>query len=112
MDNCVFCRISSGDLPASVVYDADGVLAFRDINPEAPTHIIAITRQHYPNLAALVHADPALSSRLLAALTELGAEHGSDGYRIVFNTGADAGQSEHHVHAHVLAGRTLNWPPG
>ncbi|MFC0039081.1 MULTISPECIES: histidine triad nucleotide-binding protein [Actinomadura] len=114
MTDCLFCKIVSGDVPAEIVRESERAVAFRDINPQAPTHVLVIPREHHPNAAALAAADPAS----LAAVVNLAQEVAVDedvagkGYRIVFNTGPEAGQTVFHVHAHVLGGRGLNWPPG
>jgi histidine triad (HIT) family protein len=112
--DCLFCKIVAGDVPATVVYESDDVVAFRDINPQAPTHVLVIPRAHHKNAAALGTADPALAGRLLAAAAEIAAAEKIEdsGYRLVFNTGPGAGQTVFHVHAHILGGRGLNWPPG
>ena len=112
--DCLFCRIAAGDVPSTVVYETDTILAFRDINPQAPTHVVVIPRTHYPDVATLVEADPALAGALLGAAATVAGQEGvaEAGYRLVFNTGPEAGQSVHHVHVHVLGGRTLTWPPG
>ena len=111
--DCLFCRIVAGEIPATVVKEGERVLAFRDVNPQAPTHVLVIPRAHHANVAALAAADPAA----LADLVADGAQrwHGDEGhesYRLVFNTGEQAGQSVFHVHGHVLAGRAMSWPPG
>jgi histidine triad (HIT) family protein len=115
--SCLFCRIVAGEVPADVVRSGERTLTFRDIAPQAPTHVLVVTRDHHRDAAALVAADPDLAAALLAEATavaqELGLAAGSDtGYRIVLNTGALGGQTVPHVHAHVLGGRQLNWPPG
>ncbi|GAA0253380.1 histidine triad nucleotide-binding protein [Actinomadura nitritigenes] len=114
MTDCLFCKIVSGDVPAKVVRDSERVLAFRDINPQAPTHVLVIPKIHHPTAAELAAADPALLSEVLGEAHRVAVDEGIDGtgYRIVFNTGAQAGQTVFHVHAHVLGGRGLNWPPG
>lgn len=113
MTECLFCRIVAGEIPATVVHETDEVLAFRDIAPQAPTHVVVIPKAHYADAAALTAADPALAGRLLAAGAEVAAAEGlSDGYRFVVNTGADGGQTVFHVHLHVLGGRAMTWPPG
>jgi histidine triad (HIT) family protein len=111
--DCLFCRIVAGEIPATKVRETDTVLAFRDIDPKAPTHVLVITKAHHPNAAALAAADPALAAELLreAAAVAEDEKLGGD-YRLVFNTGAGAGQSVFHVHAHVLGGRPMEWPPG
>jgi histidine triad (HIT) family protein len=111
--DCLFCKIVRGEIPSEVVTDNDACLAFRDINPQAPTHVVVIPRAHHPNLAALAAADPDLTARLLATMAEVAESAGlSGGYRMVFNTGAGAGQTVFHVHGHVLGGRPMTWPPG
>jgi histidine triad (HIT) family protein len=111
---CLFCRIVSGGVPASRVIESPRTLSFRDISPQAPTHVLVIPRDHYPDLAALATADPGLLAEVLAQVRQVADAEGisSRGYRVVFNTGADAGQAVPHVHAHVLGGRALSWPPG
>ena len=114
MSGCLFCAIAAGDIPADIVLDDDRVLAFRDIAPQAPVHVLVITRDHFADAAALAAADTALAGRLLAAAASVAQEQGlaASGYRIVTNTGEQAGQSVPHVHLHVLGGRDLAWPPG
>jgi len=112
--DCLFCKIVAGEIPATVVLDTASILAFRDINPQAPTHVIVIPKAHHPDAAALANADPALAGELLRGAGEIARLEGVDGsgYRIVFNTGPDASQTVFHVHAHVLGGRPVTWPPG
>jgi histidine triad (HIT) family protein len=111
--DCLFCRIVAGEIPAAVVHDADRVLAFRDINPQAPVHVVVIPKDHHADMGALSAADPALAADVLAAAASVAAREGLDeGFRVVFNTGRDGGQTVFHVHAHVLGGRGLGWPPG
>jgi histidine triad (HIT) family protein len=113
-DDCLFCRIVAGDVPATVVRDDELTLALRDVNPQAPTHVLVVTKAHHPDVGALVAADPgglAALHRTAAAVADAEGISGS-GWRLVFNTGADAGQSVPHVHGHVLGGRHLGWPPG
>ncbi len=113
MTECLFCRIVTGEIPATVVHETDEVLAFRDIAPQAPTHVVVIPKAHFVDAAALTAADPGLAGRLLAAGAAVAASEGlDDGYRFVFNPGADGGQTVFHVHLHVLGGRSLAWPPG
>src|ERR1700745_647248 len=114
---CLFCGIAVGDIPAAKVVDGERVIAFRDINPQAPVHVLVIPRDHYPNVAALAAAGDAgkgLLDELIVVAREVAAAEGIEdsGYRVVFNTGPDAGQSVSHVHAHVLGGRPMTWPPG
>ena len=111
--DCLFCRIVAGEIPATTVLDTEHVLAFRDINPQAPVHVVVIPKAHHLDVAALSAADPALAGEVLAAASAVAAQEGlGDGFRVVFNTGADGGQTVFHVHAHVLGGRGLGWPPG
>ncbi len=109
MTDCLFCRIVAGEIPATVVYSDDRVLAFRDINPQAPLHALVIPRAHYPNLAEVAAADPALVGALVAAAAQIAAAEGfaDSGYRLITNTGQDAGQTVFHAHLHVLAGTRL-----
>ncbi len=112
-DDCLFCRIVSGDLPATVIWEDDHTIVFRDIEPQAPTHVLVIPREHQPNAAASTQANPAVTSALVAAAAAVAEQEGLDGnYRMVFNTGSGAGQSVFHTHLHVLGGRDLTWPPG
>lgn len=114
MSDCLFCAIARGDIPADVVLADDDIVAFRDLHPQAPTHVLVIPREHHATAAALAQAAPALGGRLLAAAGEVADQEGlsGEGYRIVANTGDRAGQTVHHVHLHVLGGRDLSWPPG
>jgi histidine triad (HIT) family protein len=110
--DCPFCRIVAGEIPATVVAEGERVLAFRDLNPKAPTHVLVIPRAHHPDVGALAAADPQALADLVATGVAVAKADGYDSYRVVFNTGPDAGQTVFHVHGHVLAGRTLTWPPG
>jgi histidine triad (HIT) family protein len=111
--SCVFCGIVAGEIPATVVYETDRTLAFRDLNPGAPTHVLVIPRDHYANAADLAEADPAYAGEVLAAAAAVARQEGlTGGYRLVANTGGDAGQTVDHLHVHVLGGRALSWPPG
>ena len=113
VEDCLFCRVVRGEVPAQVVHETERTLAFRDIAPAAPTHVLVVPREHHADMAALAAADPALAGEVLAAATRVAQQEGlSGGYRLVANTGADAGQSVHHLHVHVLGGRGLGWPPG
>ena len=113
-EDCVFCKIADGSIPATIVYESEHAMAFRDLNPHAPTHVLVIPRAHYPDVAALAAGDPAAMVDVVRAAAAVAAADGvtDTGYRLVFNTGPDAGQSVFHVHGHLLAGRTLSWPPG
>jgi histidine triad (HIT) family protein len=105
---CVFCAIVAGEIPATTVLETDRILAFRDINPQTPTHVPVIPKEHYPDVAALAAANPGLLGEVITAAHRVAAAEGvaETGYRLVFNTGAQAGQTVWHVHAHVLGGRT------
>ena len=113
MAECLFCAIVAGEIPATTVLETDRILAFRDINPQAPTHILVIPQAHYSDVAALAAADAALLGEVINAAQQVAAAEGvaETGYRVVFNTGIEAGQTVPHVHGHVLGGRTLTWPP-
>jgi histidine triad (HIT) family protein len=111
-DDCLFCQVVSGELPADIVLEGAAVIAFRDINPQAPTHVLVVPRDHYPDVAALAAADPAVLAELVLVGRQVATAEGHDDYRLVFNTGVGAGQSVFHVHGHVLAGRPMSWPPG
>jgi histidine triad (HIT) family protein len=112
--SCLFCGIASGDIPGDVVLRSDRIVAFRDIAPAAPVHVLVIPVDHHSDLAALTAADPALATELMTSACEVAAAEGlsEGGYRLVANTGDDGGQTVHHVHVHVLGGRTMTWPPG
>jgi histidine triad (HIT) family protein len=112
--DCLFCRIVAGDVPADHVHETARVLAFRDINPQAPTHVLVIPKDHYPDLAALAATDAGLLAEVAAVADQIAQAEGlaGRGYRVVFNTGPESGQTVFHVHAHVLGGRPMAWPPG
>jgi histidine triad (HIT) family protein len=110
--DCLFCRIAAGEIPSERVYEDDAVVVFRDVNPKAPTHVLAIPRRHIPSAANLTDADGELVASLFAALRHVAEEAGVRGYRIVTNVGAESGQSVFHLHFHLLGGRSMSWPPG
>ncbi|RKN45650.1 histidine triad nucleotide-binding protein [Streptomyces hoynatensis] len=112
--DCLFCKIVAGEVPATIVRETETTVAFRDINPQAPTHVLVIPRAHYPTAAALAAGAPELAADLLREAHEVavGDKVDETGYRVVLNTGTGAGQTVFHVHAHVLGGRGLQWPPG
>lgn len=112
MTDCLFCSISAGDIPADIVLRTPDYVAFRDINPQAPIHILIIPVEHYENISALGTHNPVLAGGLVAAAEMVAQEVGLTDYRLVFNTGSAAGQTVFHVHGHILGGRDLNWPPG
>ena len=110
---CVFCRIFSGEIPAQEVLRTDDVLVFRDLKPHAPTHLLVIPKRHASDLGAFVEAAPAKEvGDLFGVASRAGRAASDGGYRIVVNEGPDAGQTVFHLHLHVLAGRSLGWPPG
>ncbi|WP_328871304.1 histidine triad nucleotide-binding protein [Streptomyces sp. NBC_00287] len=111
-EDCLFCKIAEGHVPATVVRETDTTVAFRDINPQAPIHILVIPKAHYRNAAELAAAAPQLAADVLRDAGEVAAEEKLESYRIVFNTGAGAGQTVFHAHAHLLGGRGMQWPPG
>jgi histidine triad (HIT) family protein len=108
-DTCLFCRISAGEIPAKIVYETDAVLAFHDIGPQAPVHVVVIPRAHHTDVAALAEADPGLAGEVLAAAAAVATSEGlrQSGFRVVFNTGEHSGQEVFHVHAHVVGGGPL-----
>jgi histidine triad (HIT) family protein len=112
--DCLFCGIAAGDIPATIVREGKRILAFRDISPQAPTHVLVIPRDHYPDVAALAEAGDGLLDELVGQAHQVAVAAGIDGggYRIVFNTGREGGQTVAHAHAHVLGGRSMTWPPG
>ncbi len=114
MPDCLFCRIVAGELPATRVLESERTLAFRDINPQAPIHVLVIPKSHYPDLAGLAAAADGLLAEVAAQAHEVAVTEGiaGTGYRVVFNTGAHAGQTVGHAHAHLIGGRQMAWPPG
>jgi histidine triad (HIT) family protein len=110
----LFCAIVAGQVPAAKVLESDRTLAFRDINPQAPTHVLVIPKEHHQDVAAVSDVGQGLLDELIAQAREVARVEGvsETGYRVVFNTGADGGQTVPHAHAHVLGGRPLDWPPG
>ena len=109
---CIFCRIAAGEIPADIVKRADGMLAFKDLNPQAPTHLLVIPTIHVGSLNDA--KDPAVLGKLLAFARDVAKDAGiaTKGYRVVANTNPDGGQTVFHLHLHVLGGRAMNWPPG
>jgi len=113
MSDCIFCRIASGEIPASEVYRDEDVVAFHDLDPKAPVHILVIPVRHIASLAEVTEADASVSALLLAVCAQVARDNVSGGgYRVVTNVGPDAGQSVQHLHFHVLGGRAFGWPPG
>ena len=113
-DDCLFCRIAAGDLPATKVHEDDDVVAFRDITPRSPTHILIIPRRHIASALALTEADGALLGRLFGVAADLARSLGlaDGGYRLVTNVGQWGGQTVDHLHIHLMGGRSFSWPPG
>ena len=113
-DDCLFCKIASGDIPATIVYDDDQLLAFEDVNPQAPFHVLVIPRRHISTLNDIQETDAALVGTLITCAAQIAKNqgHAQDGYRTVFNCNRGAGQTVFHIHLHLLAGRNMTWPPG
>ncbi len=110
---CLFCGIVAREIPAELVLDTTRVIAFRDVNPQAPTHVLIIPTEHVANAGELADRDPSYAGELLAAAAQVARAEGlRNGYRLVANTGSDAGQTVEHLHWHLLGGRSLAWPPG
>ena len=110
--DCLFCRIVAGEIPSDRVFEDETVIVFRDINPKAPTHVLAIPRRHLDSVADLTDADADLLASLFGALRQVADDAGLRGYRILTNVGAESGQSVFHLHLHLLGGRPMTWPPG
>jgi histidine triad (HIT) family protein len=112
--DCIFCRIAAGEIPATVVREDEATIAFRDVDPKAPVHVLVIPKRHIESVNDLEEADRELMGSLILAAGEIAAGEGvaEAGYRLVLNAGRAAGQSVEHVHLHVLGGRSLDWPPG
>ena len=110
--DCLFCKFVSGQIPVDFIYSTQTVVAFRDISPQAPTHILIVPKGHFPNAAELAMSAPSVAAELLTIAADLAESEGLTGYRLVFNTGESAGQSVFHAHLHLLGGREFAWPPG
>ncbi|MEX2295041.1 MAG: histidine triad nucleotide-binding protein [Gemmatimonadota bacterium] len=112
--SCIFCRIASGEIPVRLVHEDDQLVAFHDLNPQAPAHVLVIPRRHVESLGSLVKDDAELAGRLLITAAEIARSLKVDetGYRVVANVGEDGGQSVAHLHLHLLGGRAMVWPPG
>jgi len=110
--DCLFCKILQGDIPSAKVYEDELCYAFRDIDPQAPTHFLVIPKSHIPSVAALTPEDAPLAGHLLTAAAQAARQEGLESYRVVSNIGVQAGQSVPHLHFHVLGGRDMTWPPG
>lgn len=114
MAECIFCRIAEGEVPATIVHQDDKVVAFRDLNPKAPTHVLLVPRKHVSSMLKLCAEDDSLTGHLVRIAAQVAATEGiaETGFRLVANAGPDAGQSVDHLHFHLLGGRKLGWPPG
>ncbi len=114
MNDCIFCKIASGAIPATLVHDSERVIAFRDLNPQAPHHLLVVPKRHIATINDLTPADAALTGELVEVARQAAAELGiaEQGYRLVFNCNADGGQSVYHIHLHLIGGRGMRWPPG
>lgn len=114
MDDCIFCKIIKGEIPCNLVFEDDKVICFKDINPEAPVHVLIVPKKHIESLNSLTDEDTAIISHIYKVAKDVVKDLNVDntGYRIVTNCGEDGGQSVNHVHFHVLGGRKLQWPPG
>ncbi len=112
--NCLFCKILAGDIPADIVYESEAVIAFRDINPQAPTHVLIIPRKHIETINDIAEEDQLLVGSLYSAVREIAAAEGiaDDGYRAVTNSNEGAGHTVFHIHLHLVGGRPLGWPAG
>lgn len=112
--DCIFCKIINGEIPADKVYEDEYVVAFNDINPQAPTHILVVPKEHYSNIHDVPYEKEELLSKLLVASSNIVREKNltKNGYRLLINSGKDGGQEVDHIHVHLLGGRSLQWPPG
>ena len=112
--SCIFCKIARGEIPANIVLDEPELLAFRDLNPVAPTHVLVIPKRHIASLADITAVEAGIIGQMFLAAREIAAREGAltSGFRTVFNSGPDGGQTVFHLHLHVLAGRGMHWPPG
>ncbi|MGI9272300.1 MAG: histidine triad nucleotide-binding protein [Woeseiaceae bacterium] len=113
-DDCLFCKILAGDIPADIVFESDDAIAFRDVNPQAPTHVLIIPRKHIATINDLDASDATLVGQLYLAAKQIAQDEGiaEDGYRVVMNCNEAAGQTVFHMHLHLLGGRQMGWPPG
>ncbi len=110
---CLFCKIARGELSTDFLYETDRLVAFRDLNPVAPVHVLVIPKKHISSIAGLEPQDGELMGEIMLAIKEVAENEGLEkGFRVVANTGSDGGQSVHHLHFHVIGGRSLQWPPG
>ena len=114
MSDCLFCRMVAGEITPDVIYETETVLAFRDINPQAPTHVLVIPKKHIETLVDIVDEDTQLMGEIMQVATKVAEMEGlnESGYRTVFNCKQDGGQEVYHIHLHLLGGRSMTWPPG
>ncbi|MDN5277123.1 MAG: histidine triad family protein [Clostridiales bacterium] len=114
MDDCIFCRIVDKQIPSRIVYEDDSILAFHDIDPKAPVHVLVIPKQHIPSINEVTQENSQVIAHIFATMPKIAQQLGikDSGYRVVVNCGKDAGQAVNHLHYHVLGGRSLTWPPG
>lgn len=112
MSDCLFCKIIAGDIPSAIVYEDDMVFAFKDIDPQAPTHFLVIPKTHIPSCGAITPENSGIVAHCFEVITKVTQEQGIESFRVVSNCGEQAGQSVPHLHFHVLAGRDMTWPPG
>jgi len=112
MNDCIFCKIAAGDIPANKLYEDDEVLAFWDLNPQAPKHFLVIPKKHLAGIGDAGEEDDLLMGKLLRTRVRLAAENGIEQFRFVINNGEEVGQTVFHLHLHVLGGRSMSWPPG
>ena len=112
--DCLFCKIIAAEIPADIIYESPDVIAFRDINPQAPTHVLIVPRRHIATINELADTHPDLAGRLFLAARDIAKQEGfaEDGYRVTMNCNAAAGQTVFHIHLHLLGGRNFTWPPG
>ncbi len=111
--DCLFCKISAGEIPSNIVFEDDDIFAFRDIDPQAPSHILVIPKRHIKSVSDLEETDCELLGKIFIKIKEIAKKEGlENGYRVVTNIGSDGGQSVAHLHFHILGGRALSWPPG
>ena len=113
-EDCIFCKIASKEIPSDIVYEDDTVIAFKDINPQAPTHFVLIPKKHIATVLSLTHEDQELIGHMFLVAASLAREQqiAQDGFRVVTNCNKDGGQTVFHLHMHLLGGRSLTWPPG
>lgn len=110
--DCVFCKIAQGEIPTEAIYEDEKIIAFNDLDPQAPIHFLVIPKQHITSLARLDESNSELTAHIMLSIAKLADKAGLEGYRVVTNIGEDGGQTVPHLHFHVLGGRSFNWPPG